>query len=159
MALPQVEIEGASASLFDAFEDLSVPALLKKAQKIGGDPFEDTPKFSQNQVGERRSCLARPAGHMGSAALHRGARSARAHCARPGRPTRFRALAAQAFVFIKPHAVTEAVKAHVRATLEQEGIAIVSEGAIDAKTISQHKLVDNHYYAIASKAAPPTAEW
>ena len=47
---PQVEWEGASVSLFDAMEDLSVPAMLKKAQKLGGDPFEDTPKFSTNQA-------------------------------------------------------------------------------------------------------------
>ena len=32
-----------------------------------------------------------------------------------------------------------------------------TEGAIDAKTIAQHKLVDNHYYAIASKARASAA--
>ena len=32
-----------------------------------------------------------------------------------------------------------------------------AEGAIDAKTIAQHQLVDNHYYAIASKARAPAA--
>ena len=104
---PQVEWEGASVSLFDAMEDLSVPAMLKKAQKLGGDPFEDTPKFAVNQ----------------------------------------------AFLFIKPHAVNDAVKEQVRSALRKHGIAVVSEGAIDAKTIAQHQLVDNHYYAIASKAS------
>ena len=148
---PQVEWEGASVSLFDAMEDLSVPAMLKKAQKLGGDPFEDTPKFAVNQ----------------------------------------------AFLFIKPHAVNDAVKEQVRSALRKHGIAVVSgarrasaapriaahtppvktgatprrclarwpharlvpraEGAIDAKTIAQHQLVDNHYYAIASKARAPAA--
>ena len=77
---PQVEWEGASVSLFDAMEDLSVPAMLKKAQKLGGDPFEDTPKFSVNQ----------------------------------------------AFLFIKPHAVNDAVKEHVRSALRKRGITVVS---------------------------------
>ncbi len=77
---PQVEWEGASVSLFDAMEDLSVPAMLKKAQKLGGDPFEDTPKFSVNQ----------------------------------------------AFLFIKPHAVNDAVKEHVRSALRKHGITVVS---------------------------------
>ena len=181
---PQVEWEGASVSLFDAMEDLSVPAMLKKAQKLGGDPFEDTPKFSVNQ----------------------------------------------AFLFIKPHAVNDAVKEHVRSALRKHGITVVSgahraraaprvapscpchagprvaasppaktraappptprhrprhaaaasaaaalpatlrvgltrascrvpraEGAIDAKTIAEHQLVDNHYHAIASKARAPGA--
>ena len=77
---PQVEWEGASVSLFDAMEDLSVPAMLKKAQKLGGDPFEDTPKFAVNQ----------------------------------------------AFLFIKPHAVNDAVKEQVRSALRKHGIAVVS---------------------------------
>jgi len=47
---PQVEVDGKTTSIFDAFEDLSVPEVLKMAQKIGGDPFEDTPKFSGNQA-------------------------------------------------------------------------------------------------------------
>jgi hypothetical protein len=47
---PQVDYEGVMTSLFDAFEDMSVSAMLKAAQKIGGDPFEDTPKFSLNQA-------------------------------------------------------------------------------------------------------------
>ena len=29
----------------------------------------------------------------------------------------------------------------------------MAEGSIDAQTISQHKLIDNHYYAIAVKAS------
>ncbi len=37
-------------SIFSAFEDLSAPSMLKVAQKVGGDPFEDTPKFSSNHA-------------------------------------------------------------------------------------------------------------
>jgi len=47
---PKVDIDGAPSSLFDAFEDMDVPDALKLAQKLGGDPFEDTPKFGTNQA-------------------------------------------------------------------------------------------------------------
>jgi nucleoside diphosphate kinase len=57
-----------------------------------------------------------------------------------------------AFVFIKPHAVTDKVKALVKAKFEKEGIFIVSEGSIAAETIDKKMLIDQHYGAIASKA-------
>lgn len=38
-----------------------------------------------------------------------------------------------AFVFIKPHAVTEATKALVKATLEANGVRIVKEGDIKSE--------------------------
>jgi len=48
---PQVEMsDGELGSLFEAFEDLSVKEMLKKAQKLGGDPFEETPDFNTNQA-------------------------------------------------------------------------------------------------------------
>ena len=47
---PQVDLDGSYSSLFDAFEDLDVPQVLKMAQKIGGDPSADTPKFGTNQA-------------------------------------------------------------------------------------------------------------
>ena len=40
----------------------------------------------------------------------------------------------------------------VRSTFEQVGISILSEGAIDGPTIDAKKYIDQHYYAIASKA-------
>lgn len=58
----------------------------------------------------------------------------------------------RAFVFIKPHAVTEQVKYFVRQHLTEKGIVIAGEGAIDAAKIDANMLVDKHYYAIASKA-------
>lgn len=63
----------------------------------------------------------------------------------------------EAFVFIKPHAVTDKTKELVKATLEAKGIEITSEGAIASETIDKDKLIDQHYYAIASKATilPP----
>merc|ERR1719440_1270141 len=57
-----------------------------------------------------------------------------------------------AFVFIKPHAVTDKVKELVKAGLEAHGIKILKEGSIKAEVIDKKKLIDQHYYAIASKA-------
>jgi len=57
-----------------------------------------------------------------------------------------------AFVFIKPHAMTEATKKLVESRLRERGIKIVAEGSLKGKTIDERKLIDQHYYAIASKA-------
>merc|ERR1712228_496766 len=59
----------------------------------------------------------------------------------------------QAFVFIKPHAVTDKVKELVVGQLKKLGFVITKEGKLDAKTIEEKKLIDNHYYAIANKAS------
>lgn len=59
----------------------------------------------------------------------------------------------EAYVFIKPHAVTPKVEALVKEGLQKKGITILSEGVLDAKTIEENKLIDNHYYAIANKAS------
>jgi len=57
-----------------------------------------------------------------------------------------------AFVFIKPHAVTDKVKDLVKETLEKKELSIRKEGSIAAADIDKYKKIDNHYYAIASKA-------
>jgi len=57
-----------------------------------------------------------------------------------------------AFVFVKPHANTEATQKMVREKLLAKGIEILSESDIDGNTIDEKKLIDQHYYAIASKA-------
>jgi len=57
-----------------------------------------------------------------------------------------------AFVFIKPHAHTDAVKALVKETFAAKGIQILKEGSIAGEEIDKKKLIDQHYYAIASKA-------
>lgn len=57
-----------------------------------------------------------------------------------------------AFVFIKPHAVTDKCKELVARTFEQKGIAIKKEGSIEAEEIDKKMLIDQHYYAIAAKA-------
>jgi len=57
-----------------------------------------------------------------------------------------------AFLFIKPHAVTDKVKDLVKETLTGRGINISSEGSIEAETIDKKMLIDRHYYAIAAKA-------
>jgi nucleoside diphosphate kinase len=58
----------------------------------------------------------------------------------------------KAFLFIKPHAVTDATKKLVGEQLVAKGFTICSEGSISAEDIDSKKLIDNHYYAIASKA-------
>merc|ERR1711871_1928758 len=57
-----------------------------------------------------------------------------------------------AFVFIKPHAVTDKVKALAGDTLSKHNIKILSQGTIASEEIDSKKLIDQHYYAIASKA-------
>jgi len=59
----------------------------------------------------------------------------------------------QAFVFIKPHAVTPAVQALAKAKLTAAGITVVKEGTLNGAEIESKKLIDNHYYAIANKAS------
>lgn len=63
-----------------------------------------------------------------------------------------------AFVFIKPHANTEEARKVVKETLEAKQIKVVKEGLITGKEIDEKQLIDNHYYAIASKATilPPS---
>jgi len=58
----------------------------------------------------------------------------------------------RAFVFVKPHANTEKGVAAVKEGLEKRGLAIISEGRITGPEIAEKMLIDNHYYAIASKA-------
>lgn len=57
-----------------------------------------------------------------------------------------------AFVFIKPHANTKQSQALVSSTLKARGIKIKSEGELTAQQIDDGLLIDQHYYAIASKA-------
>lgn len=63
-----------------------------------------------------------------------------------------------AFVFIKPHAVNDKVKELMAKGLAEHGITITKKGSLDAATIDKNMLIDNHYYAIASKATllPPS---
>jgi nucleoside diphosphate kinase len=58
----------------------------------------------------------------------------------------------RAFVFIKPHALTDDFKVVVQNTLEEKGLTIIKELQIAGSTIDEHMLIDKHYYAIASKA-------
>lgn len=58
----------------------------------------------------------------------------------------------QAFVFVKPHAVTPKVNQTVADGLRAKGLKITAEGDLTSEVIDQKKLIDQHYYAIASKA-------
>jgi hypothetical protein len=57
-----------------------------------------------------------------------------------------------AFVFIKPHANTPAAQKLVKSTLLAKGISITAEGELTGPQIDKDMLIDQHYYAIASKA-------
>ena len=61
-----------------------------------------------------------------------------------------------AFVFIKPHAVTDKAKDLVKETLAAKEIEIKKEGSIEAEDIDKKMLIDKHYYAIAAKATLKT---
>merc|ERR1712187_95005 len=58
----------------------------------------------------------------------------------------------EAFVFVKPHAVNEKVVELVKAKLADAQITVTGDGSISAEQIDADKLIDTHYYAIASKA-------
>jgi len=58
----------------------------------------------------------------------------------------------RAFVFVKPHAVTDSVNSLVRTKLEEKGLKVKGEGELTSEVIDEKKLIDQHYYAIASKA-------
>jgi nucleoside diphosphate kinase len=47
-----------------------------------------------------------------------------------------------AFVFIKPHAVTEKVKELVSSTLTGKGFTIKAEGSLASEEIDSKKLID-----------------
>jgi hypothetical protein len=57
-----------------------------------------------------------------------------------------------AFVFLKPHANTPAAQRLVAKALAANSITVKSEGELTAAQIDKGMLIDQHYYAIASKA-------
>ncbi len=57
-----------------------------------------------------------------------------------------------AFVFIKPHANTSTARRVVKEQLQAKGMTVLDEGLIKGADIDKKQLIDNHYYAIASKA-------
>lgn len=59
----------------------------------------------------------------------------------------------QAFVFIKPHAVTDATKKLAASKFAAAGLKVYNQGTLDGTTIEKNQLIDNHYYAIANKAS------
>merc|ERR1719382_2172991 len=64
----------------------------------------------------------------------------------PGQPKN------SAFAFVKPHAVTDKTCKLVADRLKAKGLTITSEGTLTSEVIDEKKLIDQHYYAIASKA-------
>jgi len=62
-----------------------------------------------------------------------------------------------AFIFIKPHAQLPKVRELLKQRLQKNKLEIVAQGDISSAEIDAKGLVDQHYYAIASKAVilPP----
>jgi len=60
--------------------------------------------------------------------------------------------------YILPHANTEKVRALITKTFADKGISILEEGDISGAVIDEKKYIDQHYYAIASKATILKAE-
>jgi len=57
-----------------------------------------------------------------------------------------------AFVFIKPHANKDDVQKLVKETFAAKGVEILAEGDYSGQEIDKGQFIDQHYYAIASKA-------
>ena len=57
-----------------------------------------------------------------------------------------------AYVFVKPHANNAAVIEEVKKKFAEKEIGILKEGEITGETIDAKQYIDQHYYAIASKA-------
>ena len=64
----------------------------------------------------------------------------------------------QALVFVKPHAVNDAVKKIVTEGLEKNKIRILSSGEVHAEKIDSDKIIDKHYATIARYAMEWSAE-
>lgn len=67
-------------------------------------------------------------------------------------PTAGNTLKNSAFVFIKPHANTSDTRLLVQTSLLSKSFKILLEGELNGKQIDEGMLIDQHYYAIASKA-------
>jgi hypothetical protein len=63
-----------------------------------------------------------------------------------------------ALVFIKPHAVTDNVKALVERVLKDNKISITKEGDVSGAEIEAKSIIDRHYAAIARYAMTWTAD-
>lgn len=73
-------------------------------------------------------------------------------CAASGEPLN------SAFVFVKPHANTEATRKMVVDKLKKAGLTILSESEINGVEIDEKALIDQHYFSIASKATILSAD-
>ena len=95
----------------------------------------------------RRAIIGGSIGVVGMSLLQREEKTAQ--CSFWGTPEEPRN---SAFVFIKPHANTPAAQAAVKQALIDKKLNIKQEGEITAEAIDKNLLIDQHYYAIASKA-------
>ena len=145
---------------------LGAAAFLAHKAKAGGDKPAAAPKKP-----EIKSAPAKAASTKAAAAAPAKAASTKAVAAAPAKAASTKVAAAapakaastkaavakpplknSAFVFVKPAANTAATQALVKEVFASKSISITSEGEIDAAEIDAKKLIDQHYYAIASKA-------
>ena len=61
----------------------------------------------------------------------------------------------RAFVFIKPHAVTDACKKLVTDSFSARGISVLTEGSLSSEEIDKKKLIDQHYYGSTPSSKLP----
>jgi len=140
---PQVTVGGNKVSLFDSLEDINADECLTKSKTIAG--VAKAPVKKGKKPGTKK-------GKKGKKAPAKKALAKKAKKA-PAKKTKKSSLKNQAFVFIKPHAVTDKVKELVAGRFKELGFSITREGELNAATIEEKKLIDNHYYAIANKAS------
>merc|ERR1719375_591049 len=110
-----------------------------------GSPPTTKSVFDAVEDTDANECLAL----LGAMYAQRGAKERQAEEVReaPAAPAK-----QSAFVFVKPHANTERACEYTRSVLGERGLTITREGLITAEEIDSKQLIDNHYYAIASKA-------
>ena len=124
---------------------LGAAAFLAHKAKAGGDKPAAAPKKPEIKSAPAKVASTKAAAAAPAKAAPAKAASTKAASTKPP-------LKNSAFVFIKPAANTAATQALVKEVFASKSIAITSEGEIDAAEIDAKKLIDQHYYAIASKA-------
>jgi len=159
MGDPAVMFEGKLQSLFGIFEDLDAQPCVDKAKTIAPAPPAVAPAPPVDSAAPAADVADAPAAGVESEAAEAADAAPAAAEAADAAPAAAEAADAapppvenSAFLFIKPHAVTQAVQDLVKEKLTASGLVIVSTGVVAAETIDTQGFIDTHYGAIASRA-------
>ncbi|CAE8723969.1 unnamed protein product [Polarella glacialis] len=159
MGDPAVMFEGKLQSLFGIFEDLDAQPCVDKAKTIAPAPPAVAPGPPVDSAAPAADVADAPAAGVESEAAEAADAAPAAAEAADAAPAAAEAADAapplvenSAFLFIKPHAVTQAVQDLVKEKLTASGLVIVSTGVVAAETIDTQGFIDTHYGAIASRA-------